>query len=258
MRSLYGALVTVLMLAAMPGGGLASDRAKEQRWAEQIVDALIDGEAVWLDADGHAFLGIYTEAPDGGSGRAAILAHGIGVHPNWPQVIYPLRTRLPGHGWATLSLQMPVLPNEAQAADYAPLFAEVGPRMEAGLAFLREQGMDEVVIVGHSLGAGMSIRYLADAHPPIRGLVAVGMSGTAGAGPLSTLDALEAVSVPLLDIFGSEDLPPVRGTAAERRRAAGAGYEQVVVVGADHFFEGREDALLDRVLTWLNRTVPAD
>jgi len=28
----------------------ASDTEKEARWAEQIVDSLLDGDAVWLDA----------------------------------------------------------------------------------------------------------------------------------------------------------------------------------------------------------------
>jgi len=27
----------------------ASDLAKEKRWAEQVVDAIMDGEAVWLE-----------------------------------------------------------------------------------------------------------------------------------------------------------------------------------------------------------------
>ena len=56
-----------------------SDKAKEQRWAEQVVDSLLDGDDVWLD-DGaeHEFLGILTEG-DVESGRAVLLVHGIGT-----------------------------------------------------------------------------------------------------------------------------------------------------------------------------------
>lgn len=73
----------------MPLSASASDTAKEARRAEQIVDSLLDGDAVWLgDGTGHEFLGIYTEA-ELNTGRAVILVHGIGVHPDWPDIIYP-------------------------------------------------------------------------------------------------------------------------------------------------------------------------
>ncbi len=47
--------------------------------------------------------------------RLPLLAHGIGIHPNWEQVIQPLRVALSEQGWNTLSIQMPVLANEAKA-----------------------------------------------------------------------------------------------------------------------------------------------
>jgi len=84
-------LATALLL---PVAATNSDTAKESRWAEQVIDGLLDGEEVWLiDDSGHEFLSILTEG-DRGSGEAVILIHGIGVHPNWPDVIYPLRAGL--------------------------------------------------------------------------------------------------------------------------------------------------------------------
>ena len=76
----------------------ASDLAKEKRWADEVVDAIIDGEAVWLNDKKSDFLGIYTPAAEN-SGRAAIVMHGTGVHPNWQQVVQPLRVSLPEHKW---------------------------------------------------------------------------------------------------------------------------------------------------------------
>ena len=59
---LLGACLAMVSLA------LASDLEKERRWADQVVDALLDGEAVVLN-DGRAdFLGIVTESADGGLG----------------------------------------------------------------------------------------------------------------------------------------------------------------------------------------------
>ena len=96
-----------------------------------------------LQAGDLSFLGIYTESSGGGDPPkgAAILVHGIGVHPDWPQVIHPLRVGLPERGWSTLSIQMPVLPNEAQSADYLPLLDGVAPRLDAAIDFSGASGM---------------------------------------------------------------------------------------------------------------------
>ena len=72
----------------------ASDLAKEKRWADQVVDAIIDGDAVWINDGSREFLGIYTEA-ETDKNRAVIIMHGTGVHPDWQQVIQPLRVGLP-------------------------------------------------------------------------------------------------------------------------------------------------------------------
>ena len=86
--------------ASIAAGG--SDLAKEQRWRDQIVDSLMDGDAVDLSAGDLGFLSLYAEA-DEDTGRGAVIVHGIGVHPNWPQVVYPLRTGLPARGGVPLS-----------------------------------------------------------------------------------------------------------------------------------------------------------
>ena len=41
-----------------------SDTEKERRWMVQIVDTLFDGETIWLEADGHDFLGIEMTSPN--------------------------------------------------------------------------------------------------------------------------------------------------------------------------------------------------
>ena len=67
-----------------------------------------------------------------------VIIHGIGVHPNWNDVIYPLRTELPEQGWSTISIQAPILPNEAEPKDYAPLIKEIVPRIQAADNFLKQ------------------------------------------------------------------------------------------------------------------------
>ncbi|MDH3281812.1 MAG: alpha/beta hydrolase family protein [Gammaproteobacteria bacterium] len=247
------ALVLPLALFSLCAG--ASDLAKEKRWADQIVDDLIDGDALWLEARGVEFLSIYTPAQEPAKG-SVILMHGVGVHPNWPQVIYPLRVQLAERGWHTLSLQMPILANEAGTEEYLPLMDEVAPRIEAGVAALKDKGLTELFLIGHSLGTGMARHYLIRSNrPEIKGLVAIGMQVNREYPDLNSLEALANISIPVLDLYGEHDLAEVLDSAADRKRAGESGnsaYSQVMVPGADHFFDGSEALLVNSVENWLS------
>lgn len=254
-------LVAILLatLFSAVAGATNSDAGKEQRWAEQVIDGLLDGDEVWLsDPEGHEFLGIYTEG-DGDSGHAVILVHGIGVHPNWPDVIYPLREGLLEHGTTTLSIQMPILANEAESQDYAPLMTEVPGRFQAAQAYLKNAGYEKISIVAHSLGSTMSAYYLSGpAASGVSAFVAIGMGGGIE-GTIDNPKALSRIKLDILDLYGSQDLEQVLAGAPERAAQAktrdGAGYRQVVVEGAGHFFQGHEDALKQQVIDWLDATI---
>lgn len=238
---------------------LASDAAKEKRWADQIVDAILVGEPVWLEASGQKFLSIYTEDATGDARGAVIVIHGIGVHPNWNDVIYPLRTGLPDHGWTTLSIQMPILANDADAKEYAPLIKEACPRIQAAASFLNDKGAESVYLVAHSLGATMAAACLAENDSlPVIGFVAIGMSSTDIDPMLNSISYLEKIQTPMLDLYGSRDLDQVKDTSQARQKAARVAgndnYRQVEIAGADHFFVGLEDELIRRVRGWLEHT----
>jgi pimeloyl-ACP methyl ester carboxylesterase len=242
---------------AAPIQTTGSDLGKELRWREQIVDSLMDGEAVDLTAGEATFLGLYTEAEED-AGRGAIIVHGIGVHPNWPQVVYPLRTALPRDGWSTLAIQMPVLENEATGADYAPLIAESAPRLAAAVAYLKAHGAERIVIVAHSLGATMVNDALAARSDDVDAYVAIGMSSSGLQAGRDNVELVRRITIPMLDLFGENDLPAVVSGARERAETAAAnpGYHQVQIPGADHFFEGYEEPLIETVVQWLDQTVP--
>ena len=248
--------VAFLLCLSLAAGVQASDLEKEKRWAEQVADSLLDGEAVYLD-DGRAeFLAIETESTDADSRKAAIVMHGTGVHPNWPTVVLPLRVGLTESGWHTLSIQMPVLANEAEHADYAKIYDWVPGRLDAAIDYLRGKGFEKVVLVGHSQGSGMAAYYFAGPHRPVDGFVAVGMSGGIPGGPMDNLGHLPSVDVPMLDLYGSEDLPEVLESAAARAQQAGGDgrdYTQQRVEGADHFFDGEDAELLAAVNAWLDQ-----
>jgi pimeloyl-ACP methyl ester carboxylesterase len=250
------ALLLALLTASslMPVAATNSDTAKETRWAEQVIDGLLDGEATWLiDDSGHEFLSILTRT-DANPNRAVILVHGIGVHPNWPDIIYPLREGLLEHGITTLSLQMPILANDADEREYDLLFAEVPGRFETAIDYLDDYGYKNITVVGHSMGASMAIYYLSlsDANT-VDSMVIIGT----GVGPAISrnVEALAKIRVPILDLYGSQDLEPVLNTV-ERRVIAGSKqsghqYLQVRVDGANHFFQGHEEALVQQVIDWI-------
>ena len=233
----------LVLLFALPAA--ASDYAREQKWADEILPTVLTGDPVWLEQpSGHKFLALYTEAPHAKAG--VIVVHGMGVHPDW-NLISMLRQRLPEMGYATLSLQMPVLQADAKFEDYPPTFDEAAERITRAVAFMQAHGYTKIVLETHSLGCSMAARYLERSpNAPIAAWVAIGASGA--------LD-YSKLKFPVLDLVGENDLPLVIEGASARARGLHGKSRQVVVPGADHFFDGRDDALLENVRRFLNQSL---
>jgi len=249
------ALISVLCVVA--GSAHASDLAKEKRWADQITDTLMVGDVQWLNTGQHKFLGLYTENTGAREAGGVIIMHGIGIHPNWDTIVHPLRSVLPESGWHTLSIQMPILSNEAEFKDYIPLFTEVRPRIEAAIAFLKGKGINKIVLIGHSLGASMGAHYLAGkVDEAVVAYVAIGASG-GGSSEVDYLKSLAKIRLPVLELFGENDLPQVISTQGSKAKIAKEvgikDYKQIKVPGADHFFAGKNEVLVKTVDDWIAR-----
>src|ERR1017187_3106866 len=151
-------LAALVMLFASAACFAQADYAREKRWADEITPGLVVGDAVYLaQKSGHKFLAIYTEAAQP---RAAVITvHGLGVHPDWA-LIGALRSGLADQGYATLSVQMPVLAATAQAEEYLPLFPEAAERLQAAVAFLKSKGHRKIALAAHSMGSRMSNFFL--------------------------------------------------------------------------------------------------
>ena len=234
----------------------AQDLDREHRLEAEIIDAILDGEPVRLDADGHSFLGIHTEAGDGGPRKAVIVLHGRGFHPDWPEVAAPLRTVLPEHGWDTLSLQMPVLGKSAKYYDYVPIFPAALPRIRAGIELLRARGARTIVLAAHSCSVHMAMAFVRrDGDTGFDGFIGIGMGATDYRQPMREPFPLASMSVPVLDLFGDEDYPAVLREAPARlaaiRAAGNPRSAQHIIPGAGHFFRDMDDELVDAVAEWL-------
>lgn len=245
--------VVMLLLAAgvAVAGAHTQDFEREARWRAEVVPGLVVGEAVDLSGPaGRPFLGILTEAA--GADRAAttliVLVHGIGVHPDHG-IVGKLRMDLADKGFATLSIQMPVLASDAPAEHYEPLFGNAAERIAAAARWARERGYRDLVLVSHSLGSRMANAYLDRAKTPaFRAWAALGL-GTPYSEPFGRRPSLK-----VLDVYGALDLPAVLETAPARARvAAASGGRQQRIAGADHFYAGREDELVDTVIAFARR-----
>jgi len=254
-------LLIVLLLAGFLSGQAAaqttSNIQREKNWADQVVDTVVVGEPVWLSARQHKFLALYAPPAQAG-GRGVILVHGRGVHPAWG-FIDNLRADVADASFHTLSLQMPILEADALLGAYGKTFPEAFERIDAGIQYLKQKGVNRVLLIGHSIGAMTAVAYVAR-HPqaPVTGVVAIGLS-TFPNGPDTMQPAimLKSVHIPVLDIYGSNDLHEVLSYSEARRTAAQAagnkGYSAVRVPDANHFFTDQYETLKKHVLDWLGR-----
>jgi pimeloyl-ACP methyl ester carboxylesterase len=246
MHNKWFSLLTVLLLAGFLSGQAAaqttSNIQREKNWAEQVVDTVVVGEPAWLSARQHKFLALYAP-PAQARGRGVILIHGRGVHPAWG-FIDNLRADVADASFHTLSLQMPILEADAPFGAYGKTFPEAFERIDAGIQYLKQKSVNRVLLIGHSIGAMTAVAYVAKhAHPqaPVTGVVAIGLS-TFPNGPDTMQPAimLKSVHIPVLDIYGSNDLHEVLSYSEARRTAAQAagnkGYSAVRVADANHFF----------------------
>jgi dienelactone hydrolase len=221
----------------------AADYAREQRWAEEVEPAIMVGGPVYLEAQQHKFLSIYTEAPN--AKAAVIVVHGMGVHPNWG-LIGSLRSVLPERGYATLAIQMPILGAEAKPEEYPATFPEAAARIESALQYLTSKGFKKIVVACHSLGCRMPEYFLTHGGKGrLAAWVMVGMN--------ANFSSPASLGMPILDLMGSEDLPDVKVTAALRAPTFEGlpNSRQQTIQGADHFFNGKEAELGDAVAGFL-------
>ena len=236
---------------------IASDIEREKRIASQIVDDIFDGEPFYLQANGHKFLSIYMESETDKPKGAAIILHGRGLHPDWEQTVHPLRKGLPGHGWHTLSLQMPVLEAKAKYYEYVPIFPESFPRIEAGIKYLQDKGIKNIVLIAHSCSVHMSMAWFEKTGAPeISAYVGIGMGATDYKQPMVKPFPLDKMEIPVLDIYGAEEYPAVirlaPGRLAAIEKAGNPKSKQLVVSGANHYFTGKGEPLLAAIAQWLD------
>src|SRR6266568_1765914 len=170
---------------------------------------------------------------------AIVLAHGLGVHPDYG-LIGELRARLADAGYTTLSIQMPVLAADAPAARYPVLFWEADARFAGAVSYLWRKDQRRVVLLSHSMGSRMANHYISS-HPqvPLAGWISLSISS-------GEFAPLKRVKFPVYDVYAEKDYDVVLQGAQKRaallKRVRGS--SQTMMFATDHFFAKREKELV--------------
>ncbi len=232
----YLIIINILICFLVANSAVASDDAREKKWADEIVPQLVVGDAVKLKTrDGPEFLALYTEAKN--PKAAVVLAHGMGVHPDWG-IVGALRVSLADAGYSTLAIQMPILAADAKADDYPATFAEAGERLNAASTWLRDKAQRKIILVSHSMGARMANAYMENISPNL-------YSSWVSIGITAPYKGIAKITLPILDVYGENDFANVLSDAPARAHAIAKNdhSKQIKVKAADHYFNGKEAEL---------------
>lgn len=239
------AFVLAVALALPAAAAQPADYIRESRWSQEVLAGLVVGDPVWLATPARPrILALYTE-PSTPSKGSVIIVHGLGVHPDFG-VIGGVRTLLADAGFATLSVQMPVLAADAPRDDYRATLPEAGDRIAAAIAWLRARGVAKVAVVAHSYGATMVDAFLARADAArIEAWAPVGM----------LIDFSSAPKQPVLDVLAEKEFKEIVAVAPLRKaRLPKDGCSRALTIaGTDHYFGRGQQELATAIAAFLER-----
>jgi pimeloyl-ACP methyl ester carboxylesterase len=276
--SLFTLLLTPLAEA------VSAPKNQELAWEQALIKSSDPNEIKWLRTPNEKFIALHSDDFTGTLRGGVILLHGMGGHPDWPDVISPLRKSLPKHGWSTLSIQLPTFEKGGQISDYNDTMATVSARIKAAIEHFLSIGNSNIVLLGHGLGSTMGASFLAST--PDNGVAAfIGISMPYyrdGEEWMDLTKSIEKINLPMLDVYGSNDLTSVINNADKRALAARRGglkasknrqfdgfnrsatakgafskiggfiaYRKFQITGANHSFRGQERILSKRIIGWL-------
>ncbi len=249
-------LLPTLILNLFPAAVSAGEPPLEQELRAQLEDGVLQGDPQRMKTGDSEFLAIHMPADRDKTRGAVILLHDQGGNADSSQVIHPLRTGLPDHGWETLSLQLPLSARDAPTARSTAFFDTSIKRIDFAVKALEEQNMYNICLLGHGLGANLALHWQANqGAESVRALVLVAMDG----GPSNLMEDLKKAQLPILDVIGDRDLEARPEQAHLRRKAAreaeNPAYRQLFIQGADRVFRGQEDLLQARIRAWISRVM---
>ena len=152
-------------------------------------------------------------------------------------------------------IQMPVAAAAARAEAYYPdLFPDALNRIALAGEYLQKKGHKNVALISHGLGSWMSNVYLdQSADAPYAAWVCMGLTGGFTSRGMGMNLPMLRVKIPILDVYGENDMPAVLGAAARRKHSLAdmPGSNQVMIAGADNFYTGKGNELAQAIAEYL-------
>ena len=162
---LIGGAIAVANFGVVPlacAAETSPDYEREQRLIEEAEAGLFDGEIVYFPVADRQIFSLLSEPDEPVTDGIVMLLHGRGFHPDWPQVVGPLREGLTDRGFPTFSVQMPVLAKTAKYYDYLQIIPESVPRIQAALDYLRDLGYAWIAVIAHSCSVHMTMAWVQE------------------------------------------------------------------------------------------------
>lgn len=239
------------------------------------IEALIAGmklnqshEINVLDSESGSFLVLHRESETGDPQGCIILLHGDNEHPDWPQVISPIRKLLNENSWCTLSVEVPDIQQRDGLSNSAipdvddektlPNEALVFERIDRTIEFMRATGYGRAAYLGHGTGAAYALKYVVR-----RGLgqTALIMIDTATPAPISNFDMaqfVESIRMPSLDYYFDTSAEKVRfarerQSAANKRSSKDDLYVQIKAMPDRRFDPASDQRLAQRIRGFLKQ-----
>lgn len=235
--------------------------SSDDNWEKRISTGLMDkaeaSDFFWLGSIDSSFIAIFNRHKGEEEKGAAIILHSVGGHADWPEVVSPLRNMLPEFGWATLSIQLPLISPEKNIEEYGKTFEETGNRILLATRELRKRGFSKIVIIGHGFGALSTLVYLGKGNSEnIDAFVAISLQNYVYIKPrINLLRLIKKIKTPTLDLYGSLDFKEGIESAPDRRLASKKSgddlYMQIEIKGADHSFNNMEKELVKQIIKWI-------
>ena len=235
--------------------------SSDDNWEKRISTGLMDkaeaSDFFWLGSTDSSFIAIFNRHKGEEEKGAAIILHSVGGHADWPEVVSPLRNMLPEFGWATLSIQLPLISPEKNIEEYGKTFEETGNRILLATRELRKRGFSKIVIIGHGFGALSTLVYLGKGNSEnIDAFVAISLQNYVYIKPrINLLRLIKKIKTPTLDLYGSLDFKEGIESAPDRRLASKKSgddlYMQIEIKGADHSFNNMEKELVKQIIKWI-------
>ena len=232
---------------------------------ETRIQALINGlsttnpqEIEMIEAASGQFLSLFRESSTGDPQGCIILLHSDNAHPDWPQVIHPVREKLNDNSWCTLSIEIPdvtkrffsrnpVSPepsgdnatattnadNTATNADKTlPDESIVFERIDAARQHLQQKGYSRNAYLGHGTGAAYALKYAANRSLGGSALILVEPLTPEPFSDFEFANLIESLRLPTLDYYFADSVSKnqfarYRQNAANKRTSANDAYVQI-------------------------------